>query len=595
MTQLRESSNNDHEKPSDQRLRLAYLDGIRGLAALYVVLVHSWDNNLTLQPAFLWFAVAKFLRYGIFAVVIFIVISGYCLMLPIVRSQQGYFSGGLLEFFQRRIRRILPPYYGALGFCMLIGGFILWLEETNTFQWDNAKLNALDGLFSPEYSFYDVICHLLLIQNFNFNINKIDGPTWTVAVEWQIYFVFAILLVPIWRRLGLLSTVAIAFLLGLTLKYLMGDEVAFHVTPWFLGLFALGMAAADIGFSQKPYLIQLKNSLPWGVLAAVFACLAFMTEWLRFELLPSLELWIVHYFVALGTACFLIYCTNFLINGKKLPPVIRLLESRWAVSLGVFSYSLYVTHAPIVWLVYQILHEQQLSPTKMTVQWLLIAVPFSLLVAYLFHRAFERPFMSHFSFNLKSGRDIQARIPNLYREGNLLLAARQIGIEETRPDAFLKKILEWLRDYMSVDTVTLLLPVKDQQNLAVYVTLGLEEEIIQQIRIPIGEGFAGRIAASREPMIVNNLHEIEIFSPILRQKGLRSLVGIPLPIKQSKTGVLHVGTFKSYQFTERDVQQLQLVAHLIGFITSDAKAFSFNSTVVNFQWICLKQPELATC
>ena len=130
MNQNREFPTSYSEKSSNPRLRMAYLDGIRGLAALYVVLVHSYDYSsaLPLQPALLWLAMAKFVRYGMFAVVIFIVLSGYCLMLPIVRSNKRYFSGGLLEFFKRRIRRILPPYYAALVFCILISGLILWLD-----------------------------------------------------------------------------------------------------------------------------------------------------------------------------------------------------------------------------------------------------------------------------------------------------------------------------------------------------------------------------------------------------------------------------------------------------------------------------------
>lgn len=572
MIQLTESANTHHKKP--ERIRLDYLDGIRGLAALYVVFVHSWYYcDSVSEPAMLWQVVTKLLRYGIFAVVIFIVLSGYCLMLPIVRSDKGYFSGGLLGFFKRRIRRILPPYYAAVLLCALMGGIILCLEQTIDLSWYDASINPLVGLFSPNFSNHDLLVYFLLIQNFVSDLNKINGPTWTVAVEWQIYFVFAIFLVPIWRRLGLFYTVAIAAGIGLTLSHLMGSELSSHASPWFLGLFALGMAAAEINFSRKPSLMRLKRSLPWGVLAAIFASLAFLTEWLRFGPIPGLAEWIVHYCLALGTSCFLIYCTNFLTNGKALPPVLKFLESRWVVTLGIFSYSLYITHAPVLWLVHQLLKSEQLSPTMMAVSWFFYGVPSSLLIAYLFHRVFERPFMSHFSSKLKSvstPTDLASSVDG----SNVSIALEQFNTQ-TALATSVKKLLEWLREHMSVDTVTLLLPVKDKKNLAVYATFGLEEEIVQQIRIPIGQGFAGRIAASKQPTIVNNLNEIEVVSPILRHKGLRSLVGIPLPVKQSEMGVLHVGTFDSHNFTERDVQQLQLIAKLIGSMVADAGVLSF--------------------
>ncbi|MDF5727316.1 MAG: acyltransferase family protein [Rhizonema sp. PD38] len=583
MNQLLESANTHYKKP--EQIRLAYLDGIRGIAALYVVFVHSWYySDSVSSPPMLWLPMTKLLRYGIFAVVIFIVLSGYCLMLPIVRSDKGYFSGGLLGFFKRRIRRILPPYYAALLLCMLMGGLILWLEQTTNLSWYDGTMNPLQGLFSPNFSGHDLIIYFLLLQNFVLDINNINGPTWTVAVEWQIYFVFAILLIPIWRRLGLFYTVAIAFAVGLTISYLMGSEVSSRACPWFLGLFALGMAAAEINFSQKPSLLRLKTSLPWGILAAIFACLAFLTESLRFSALPGLAQWIVHSFVALGTSCFLIYCTNFLTKGKALPPVIGFLESRWVVALGIFSYSLYITHAPVVWLVHQLLLSQQLSPTMMAAKWLLYAVPSSLLVAYLFHRAFEKPFMSHFSAKVKSQRTSSTDLAKSDEGWDVLIGGEYTGTH-TRLATSVKQLLEWLREYMSVDTVTLLLPVRDRQNLAVYATLGLEEEIVQKIRIPIGQGFAGRISASKQPTIVNNLKEVEVVSPILRHRGLRSLVGIPLPIEQSQMGVLHVGTFESHNFTERDVQQLQLIAKLIGSMVADAKVLSFEQDCRNTSYL----------
>ncbi|MCP6761527.1 MAG: GAF domain-containing protein [Fischerella sp. CENA71] len=156
-------------------------------------------------------------------------------------------------------------------------------------------------------------------------------------------------------------------------------------------------------------------------------------------------------------------------------------------------------------------------------------------------------------------------LPNFYKGWNVFIGEEQ-NDTGTRFDTSLQKVLEWLKEYMSVDTVTILLPVTDQQNLDVYASIGLEEEITKNIRIPIGHGIAGRIAATMKPMILDNLSEVEIVSPILRQKDLKSLVGIPVPLKQGLVGVLHVGTFKSHHFTERDVEQLQLAAHRISTI-----------------------------
>lgn len=128
----------------------------------------------------------------------------------------------------------------------------------------------------------------------------------------------------------------------------------------------------------------------------------------------------------------------------------------------------------------------------------------------------------------------------------------------------LRAVLETIRQLMSVDTVTVLLPTENGQQLAVCATIGLEEEILQSIRIPLNCGFAGQIAASGKQMIVDDLSKIEVVSPILRNKGIRSMLGVPLLLKDQVNGVFHVGTFRKRQFTKDEVEQLQLVANRIG-------------------------------
>ncbi len=128
----------------------------------------------------------------------------------------------------------------------------------------------------------------------------------------------------------------------------------------------------------------------------------------------------------------------------------------------------------------------------------------------------------------------------------------------------LRVVLETIRQLMSVDTVTVLLPTENGQQLAVCATIGLEEEILEGIRIPLNCGFAGHIAASGKHMIVDDLSKIEVVSPILRNKGIRSMLGVPLLLKDQVNGVFHVGTLRSRQFTNDEVQQLQLVANRIG-------------------------------
>ena len=376
------------EKAPEKRLRLEYLDGLRGLAALYVVLVHVEPSIGDKLPTWLQLFI-KTLRYGGVSVVIFIVLSGYVLMASVVRSPNGYVGGGLLGYIKRRSRRILPPYYAALFFCVLLALTIFMLEKFTSFQWNEI---AGQGPFFPYFSFSDFCYHLLVIHNLSSETYmSINPPLWTVATEWQLYFFFPLFLLPIWRRFGLTSVVIAGFLIGIAPLYLLNGLFE-SASPWFLGLFTLGMAAADIGLSEKPKLIAIRNSLPWGVLTITFTGLAFLTEWRQL----GLHIWISESFFGLAAACLFIYCTKFAIADKKLPSILRIFQHPWAIAIGVFSYSLYLTHGPVLVLVRYFLFSLQLSPVIFAVTSYTLGLATSLVIAYLFYLVFERPFMSGF-------------------------------------------------------------------------------------------------------------------------------------------------------------------------------------------------------
>jgi anti-sigma regulatory factor (Ser/Thr protein kinase)/putative methionine-R-sulfoxide reductase with GAF domain len=110
---------------------------------------------------------------------------------------------------------------------------------------------------------------------------------------------------------------------------------------------------------------------------------------------------------------------------------------------------------------------------------------------------------------------------------------------------------------LNADTAAILLLEDDDQTLAARAARGLEEEVERGVRIPVGKGFAGRIAATRQPVQVENIDEAEIINPILREKGLRSLLGVPLLVEGGVIGVMHVGTLTERRFSGEDVALLQ--------------------------------------
>ncbi|NMF66352.1 acyltransferase family protein [Brasilonema octagenarum] len=377
------------EKSPRQKLHLHYLDGLRGIAALYVVAVHIEPSLGEKLPTF-WLLFKNTLRYGAFSVVIFIVLSGYVLMLPVTRSQSGFVSGGLLEYFKRRSRRILPPYYATLLGCLLLAFAIFLLEKFTNFQWDEV---AGKGPFFPYFSLIDVLSHLFIVHNFTGSTYMtINPPMWSVATEWQLYFLFPLLLLPIWRRFGLLAVIMTGFGLGILPFYILND-FSMATSSWFIGLFTLGMAAAEIGFSQEPKLIAFRKSLPWSMMAIIFAIVAFITEWKRL----GLPIWIGQSFFGSSAACLFIYCTQFVISGKKLPHVLGVVEHPWVITLGAFSYSLYLTHGPVITMLRYFLYTLNMTPFMFATTSYLMGVVLSLLIAYWFYLIFERPFMSNFN------------------------------------------------------------------------------------------------------------------------------------------------------------------------------------------------------
>ena len=126
-------------------------------------------------------------------------------------------------------------------------------------------------------------------------------------------------------------------------------------------------------------------------------------------------------------------------------------------------------------------------------------------------------------------------------------------------DEALDELLARVRHVLEADTAAILLLDKAKAELVARAGKGLEEEVRQGVRIPMGRGFAGTIAATGQPVIVDDVDHSMVLNPILRQKGVRSLLGVPLVVHGETLGVLHVGTLTPRKFTKEDVELLQLV------------------------------------
>ncbi|MEN3534861.1 acyltransferase [Microbispora sp. ZYX-F-249] len=369
--------------------RLPGLDGIRGIAALFVVLHHCWLLSFPGFPAGTGPAWAGWLVYGHLAVVMFIVLSGFSLAVSPARS--GWRLNGLRRFAYRRAWRILPPYWAALLFSLVVA----W------------TLIPQPGQGSPTVK--SVVVYGLLVQDL-FGSPSPNGAFWSIAVEAQLYIVFPLMLLVL-RRAGaavLLAvlTVVVA-LIGLLAPSVPAVDLFMRLTPQFAVLFAIGAVAAGVAAKMPAGMpagmvtgmaargeahengSPWPSRLPWLALAAAAPVVLLIV-------VRGPEWTVGHYFwvdLAVGPAAGLLLAS---VAAGRPRPLVRLLDTRALRRLGSFSYSLYLIHAPIVVVVNRLVLAPRLAPgVTMFLATLVLTVPFTLLAAWLFASVFELPFQRH--------------------------------------------------------------------------------------------------------------------------------------------------------------------------------------------------------
>jgi GAF domain-containing protein len=154
-----------------------------------------------------------------------------------------------------------------------------------------------------------------------------------------------------------------------------------------------------------------------------------------------------------------------------------------------------------------------------------------------------------------------------------LQALTDAALSQLELEDLLSTLLQRVRDLLDADTCAALLLDPDRHELVARAAVGIEEEVERGVRIPVGRGFAGRVAATGRPLILEDVDHADIFNPILREKGIKSLLGVPLLVHGEVIGVLHVGTLTPRRFTDDDVELLQLAADRVAVAIDRARAY----------------------
>ena len=145
----------------------------------------------------------------------------------------------------------------------------------------------------------------------------------------------------------------------------------------------------------------------------------------------------------------------------------------------------------------------------------------------------------------------------------------ETSVVAARPSsAFVDEFLKPVQGLLHVDTVTVLLLDRDRSHLVARWAVGLEEEVYQGVRVPVGRGFAGRIALTRTPRAIDNVGPDAVVNPILWRRGLQSMLGVPLTVQDRLLGVIHVGSLQRRRFGDDEIVALESAAERIALAVS---------------------------
>ncbi|VEJ30946.1 O-acetyltransferase OatA [Rothia dentocariosa] len=359
---------------------------LRGICAFYVMISHAWYQvwpaaepplGYRKTPEGIILAVTGWLYNGHFAVVVFIVISGYSLGAATM-SRKGTFR--FFSFMKRRIRRIVPPYYWAMGFSLM---FALIFSSHTGSQWD----------ISIPVTLFSVIVHIVMLQDI-FEPTSINYTHWSIAVEFQLYMLFPIFLYILLRYNRFFVTLFFSsVIIGI---FIILDFNGVKDYTSYIGLilyFFFGVVSAVYvahrGYSKLSF--KVKTIFIFSTIA--ISCILFVG--IIFNDFDKIDrnLFIFDFGVS-AVACFLIILLAC--NSTKIVSANNLIfQTSYNIFLkiGHYSYSLYLVHAPILAVTWLFFNQYGYSELAMFIVTLIVGGMLSIILSYLFYLKFEYPYV----------------------------------------------------------------------------------------------------------------------------------------------------------------------------------------------------------
>lgn len=345
------------------KIRLEFIDGLRGLAALVVAAGHILGMVGPDRPVIpIWKADALGLvlwpwTFGGPAVWLFIMLSGFTLYwTEESRRIGGRGATPFQVYWKRRFWRILPTYYAALTFGAIV---VLGLGWT-----------LLDP--SPSLTTYEpvttggVLAHLFMVHNLDPAWRtQIVPPLWSIAVEMQLYLLFPLLFV-LRRKLTVYGVAAGLVVVSFALNQVASFPV-FELVEWFV----VGGILAHVLRRRR---VPAKLAMSISLVALAIGCARVPALSGRIEQ----GVWLVAFAALLAWM--------FARSSRK-----NLLESKPALWLGERSYSLYAVHFPVALLCWSLVGRLELSRLEHIIGIAVLGMGASLAVASASYRWIEVP------------------------------------------------------------------------------------------------------------------------------------------------------------------------------------------------------------
>ncbi len=385
-----EAKNADVAAAQNLSWRVPAIDGVRALAMLMVYSYHVWQfaGSPSLNTGVLGASVNLFGAFHTFpaGVDLFMVLSGFCLFLPLCKSPSAVEKWDLRHYFVRRLRRIVPPYYAAIVYAVLLPQLLVILF----------RLLGQEAKWQTVPSFWQFFTHLFFIHTlFTQTWDGINGSFWSLGLEAQFYLAFPLVVLGyrkfksniFWMIIGM--SVIYRILGSLIIPSQAGSSTEFLYSIFFLGRwmqFALGMTAAWIVAQHwTSGLWRSPASGTWAIVSSLLLYgLAVSDTVAGVTLFPLRDL--------LLAVC---YSAGIVALCITKTPVRALFDNKAIVGLGFISYSFFLIHQPTAWYISELL-KKKLGLEGIGLFALLCSLGFLIVlaIAYAFFLVFERPFLS---------------------------------------------------------------------------------------------------------------------------------------------------------------------------------------------------------